>query len=158
MYKHYDNAGAAISLHDCRAEKATFENGVLTFYFPKDGFWILPDHEANIIGGPARTDASGVRFHLLYEMGEESQCYVFHKKSERKAVRKEWTVSELVSAINSGKYQLEFLYRYEGGYKELVFSCELRGNKKPYHRECQLWLSVRDVTYCWNDFAESYRK
>ena len=33
MYKHYDKDGTAISLHDSRAEKATFENGVLTFYF-----------------------------------------------------------------------------------------------------------------------------
>lgn len=158
MYKHYDKDGTAISLHDCRVEKASFENGVLTFYFPKDGFWVLPDHERNSTGEAVRTDASEVRFHLLSETEEESQCYVFHKKSERKSVRKQWTISELVSAINSGKYQVEFLYRYVGGYKELVFACELWSDKKPYHRECQLWLSVQDVMYCWNDFAECYRE
>lgn len=157
MYKHYDKDGAAISLHDCRAEKASFENGVLSFYFPKDGFWVLSEHEANSTGEAVRTDASEVRFHLLYETEDESQCYVFHKKSERKAVRKEWKLSELVSAINSGKYQLEFLYRYAGGYKELVFSCWLWSNKKPYDRECQLWLSVQDVTYCWNDVCDAYK-
>lgn len=154
MYKHYDKDGAAISLHDCRAEKASFENGVLSFYFPKDGFWVLSEHEANSTGEAVRTDASEVRFHLLYETENESQCYVFDKKSERKAVRKQWTLSELVSAINSGKYQLEFLYRYVGGYKEQVFYCEICQKKKPYRRECQLWLSVQDVTYCWNEFAE----
>lgn len=154
MYKHYDKDGAAISLHDSCAEKATFENGILTFYFPKDGFWVLSDHEANSTGEPVRTDASEVRFHLLYETDDESQCYVFDKKSEQKAVRKEWTISELVSALNSGKYKLDFLYRYVGGYKELVFTCELCQKKKPYRRECQLWLSVQDVTYCWNDIVE----
>lgn len=159
MYKHYDKADAAISLHDSGAEKATFENGILTFHFPQDGFWVLPDHEKNTIGEPVRTDASEVRFHLLSEDAEEDfHCYVFHEKSERKSVRKEWTLSELVSAINSREYRLEFLYRYEGGYKELIFSCELWGEKKPYHRECQLWLSVQDVTYCWNEIAECYRE
>mgnify|MGYP003549188582 CR=1 FL=1 len=158
MYKHYDKDGAAISLHDCKAEKATFEKGILTFYFPEDGFWICSDHEENSTGEAVRTDASEVRFHLLYETEDESQCYVFDKKSERKSVRKEWTISELVSAINSGKYQLEFLYRYAGGYKELVFTCEICQEKKPYRRECQLWLSVQDVTYCWNEIAECYRE
>ena len=151
MYKHYDKDGAAISLHDCSAEKATYENGILTFYFPTDGFWVLPDHTANSTGEPVRTDASEVRFHLLYEAEEDFCCYVFDKKSERKAVRKQWMISELVSAINSGKYQLEFLSRYAGGYKELVFSCEICQKKKPYRRECQLWLSVQNVTYCWNE-------
>lgn len=158
MYKHYDKDGAAISLHDCKAEKATFEKGILTFYFPEDGFWICSDHEENSTGEAVRTDASEVRFHLLYETEDESQCYVFDKKSERKSVRKEWTISELVSAINSGKYQLEFLYRYAGGYKELVFTCEICQEKKPYRRVCQLWLSVQDVTYCWNEIAECYRE
>ena len=158
MYKHYDKDGAAISLHDCKAEKATFEKGILTFYFPEDGFWICSDHEENSTGEAVRTDASEVRFHLLYETEDESQCYVFNKKSERKSVRKEWTISELVSAINSGKYQLEFLYRYAGGYKGLVFYCEICQKKKPYRRECQLWLSVQDVTYCWNEIAECYRE
>ena len=153
MYKHYDKDGAAISLHDCKAEKATFEKGILTFYFPEDGFWICSDHEENSTGEAVRTDASEVRFHLLYETEDESQCYVFDKKSERKAVRKQWMISDLVSAINSGKYQLEFLYRYAGGYKGLVFYCEICQKKKPYRRECQLWLSVQDVTYCWNEMV-----
>ncbi len=153
MYKHYDKDGAAISLHDCKAEKATFEKGILTFYFPEDGFWICSDHEENSTGEAVRTDASEVRFHLLYETEDESQCYVFDKKSERKSVRKEWTISKLVSAINGGKYQLEFLYRYAGGYKGLVFYCEICQKKKPYRRECQLWLSVQDVTYCWNEMV-----
>lgn len=154
MYKHQDKDGVAISLHDSKAEKAIFENGILTFCFPKDGFWVLPDHEENPTGEPVRTDASEVRFHLLYEEEDDCCCYVFDKKSERKAVRKEWTILELVSALNSGEYQLEFLYRYEGGYKEQIFACEFCQKKKPYHRECQLWLSVRDVTYCWNELSE----
>ena len=158
MYKHYDRDGAAISLHDSRAEKVTFENGVMTFCFLEDGFWILPDHEENTTGEPVRTDASEVKFHLLYEDAEDDvHCYVFYKKSAKKAVRKQWALSELVSAINSGKVQLEFLYRYVGGYKEQVFACELLSDKKPYHRECQLWLSVRDVTYCWNDVCDAYK-
>lgn len=158
MYKHCDKNGAAISLHDCRAEKATFENGILTFYFPEDGFWICSEHEANSTVEAVRTDASEVQFHLLYEDAEDDfNCYVFDKKSKRKAVRKQWTLSDLVSAINSGKYQLEFLYQYAGGYKELVFYCEICQDKKPYRRECQLWLSVQDVTYCWNDVCDAYK-
>lgn len=154
MYKHYDKDGAAVSLHDSVADRATFENGVLTFYFPEDGLWIHADHEGNPTGNTVRSDSCEVRFHLLYETDDESECYVFDKKSKRKAVRKEWTISELISALNSGKYTLEFLYRYKGGYKEQVFSCELCQKKKPYRRECQLWLSVQDVTYCWNELVE----
>ena len=158
MYKHYDKNGAAIGLYDSEAEKVTFENGVLTFYFPQDGFWVLPDHPANPTGEPERTDASEVRIHLLYEEEDDFQCYVFDKKSERKAVRRRWSVSELVSALNSGKYRLDFQDRYEGGYKELIFGCELCQKKKPYRRKCQLWLSVQDVTYCWNELAMVEKK
>ena len=151
MYQHCDKDDTVISLHDCRAEKVSFENGDLTFYFP-DGFWVLPSNEENHTEDCIKTDASEASFHLMLDEDDVS-IYVYTQKKHGKAIRRKWEVSKLIKEINSGKYQLEFLYRYVGGYKELVFYCEICQKKKPYRRECQLWLSVQDVTYCWNEMV-----
>ena len=35
-----------LTLHDCIADKISFENNTLRFYL-SDGFWVTPHHEVN---------------------------------------------------------------------------------------------------------------
>ena len=151
MYKHYDTDDESISLHDCRATKILYENGVLTFVFP-DGIWITQDHPGNTTGRVLRTDRAEVQFHL--ELGNESDItlYVFREKW-KKTVREEWPLTKLMEGVNSGKYTLEFLYQYKG-YHARIIECCLWSEQKPYHRECEIKLSLKGMTYGWNRLCE----
>jgi len=147
MYQHCDKDDTVISLHDCRAEKVSFENGDLTFYFP-DGFWVLPSNEENHTEDCIKTDASEASFHLMLDEDDVS-IYVYTQKKHGKAIRRKWEVSKLIKEINSGKYQLEFLYQYTA-YLQRVVACWLWFDKKPYNKECELWIELTGVTYKWN--------
>ena len=47
-FSHCDHSENHLTLHDCIAERAYFENGKLGFEF-HDGFWVLPNHpESNL--------------------------------------------------------------------------------------------------------------
>ena len=47
-FSHCDHDEQYLTLHDCIAERAYFENGKLGFEFD-DGFWVSPDHpESNL--------------------------------------------------------------------------------------------------------------
>ena len=66
-YIHCDKNDNLISLHDCKAERAWFENGVLGFEFP-DGFWITPDHPESDLDVLVRTDASKLEFVIICDL------------------------------------------------------------------------------------------
>ena len=55
--------GKELTLHDCIADKISFENNTLRFYLP-DGFWVTPHHEVNSFEKTVRTDASVVDFSI----------------------------------------------------------------------------------------------
>ncbi len=146
MYKHYDT-DEHISLHDCRATKVKYEDGTISFYF-LDGFWVWSEN-----GDPTvRTDASEVRFHLESEDETDITIYVFVKKRKHTR-RKEWELKKLIKIINSGKYELEFLYQYKA-YHAQIFECWLWFDEKPYHMECELKMSTDKATYCWNELCK----
>lgn len=151
MYKHCDNESTFISLHDCHATKVFFENGILRFVF-QDGIWVSKEHSHNMTGKTVRTDVAEVEFFL--EFGDESDItvYVFEKKLNQ-TVRAEWELSRLIKSLNDKKYTLEFLYQYKG-YNSMIIECWLWSDKKPYHRECELKLSLTDVKYYWNDLCK----
>lgn len=151
MYKHCDIDDEYLSLHDCHATKVINENGVLTFVF-NDGIWVAQGHPSNIADKTLRTDVAEVEYYL--ESGEECDItlYVFEEKS-KKTVREEWELAKLIECVNSEKYTLEFLYQYKG-YNSVIIECWLWSDKKPYHRECEIKLSLKDVKYCWNDLCE----
>ena len=128
-----------------------YEKGTLTFYFD-EGIWIIGEYPGNALNKTVRTDEACVKFFL--ETGEEddiSIC-VFEKKFNM-TVCKEWQVSKLLECINSKKYTLEFLYQYKG-YHSQVIDCWLWSDKKPFHRECQIKLRIKNVEYCWNNLCE----
>ena len=147
-YSHCDQNEQDLSLHDCVAERAYFENGRLGFEFP-DGFWISPDHPASDLSNLVRTDYSKVEYVLAFGDDCDVTVYVFEKSCFKKSIRTEWTVRELVDKINTGKCRLEFLYQYLD-YNARIVECELKTDKKPYRKECLLKISAPEVHYYWN--------
>lgn len=154
MYKNYDLSDEHISLHDCRATKMKWVDGVLTFYF-EDGFWICPGHESISLEQAVCTDASEVRFHLLNQEESDITIYIFTERKNGKIMREEWELGKFVDAINNGSFEVEFLYQYKG-YQTQIFECCLCLDKKPYHKECELKISTNQVTYCWNRLCEEH--
>ena len=62
-------------------------------------------------------------------------------------------MSKLIECVNSEKYTVEFLYQYKG-YNSIIIECWIWSDKKPYHRECELKISLTNVEYCWNDLCK----
>ena len=151
MYKHCDSNDEYVSLHDCRATKVTFENGVLKFVF-QDGFWITQGHPDNMLHKTDRTGESEVKF--LLENGDEYDVtlYVFEER-EQETVREEWELDKFMECINKKNCALEFLYQYKG-YHSMIIECWLWFDEEPYHKECELKLSLKDVEYYWNHLCE----
>ena len=151
MWKYRETDNEYISLHDCHATKISYEKGSLTCAFD-GGFWIGQDHPANALGKNAYTNAGEVNFYLESENESDITIYVFEEKG-KKTIREEWKLSELMECVNNGSHTLEFLYQYEG-YRSKIIECWLWSDKKPYHRECELKLSLTQTEYCWNELCE----
>lgn len=152
-FLHRDCNEEYISLHDCIAECAHFDNGALVFDL-NDGFWVLPDHPASDVSEIVRTDFARVEYILEDGAEYDASIYVFTKTFWGKIIRSEWSIQKLIESINSKKYRLEFLYQYLDGNTRII-ECELRSCKKPYASECMLKLTLARVEYCWNNLREN---
>ena len=150
MWKHCDTTDEFISLHDCHATKISYGKGILTFGF-EDGIWICPGHPDSTIDKTVRTNKAEVRFFL--EFGDESDITIYVFEEGKKTIREEWELSNLREHVNGGKGTLEFLYQYKG-YGTWIMECWLWSKKKPYHRECELKISLTGAEYCWNGLCE----
>ncbi len=142
--------GMELTLHDCIADKISFENNTLCFCLP-DGFWITPHHKENSSEKTVRTDASVVGFPIK-DIGD-TMVYVFTRHRFlwfRKTSVAIWDMEQLISLVNSGKCTLEFITQYRT-YGEQMWHCAIRSNKKPYYRECQLYLPETEATFFWNN-------
>ena len=142
--------GKKLTLHDCTADKILFENNTLRFYLP-DGFWVTPHHEENSSEKTVRTDVSVVDFSI--KDIDDIMVYVFTRHRFlwfRKTSVAIWNMEQLISLVNSGKCTLEFITQYRT-YGEQMWHCAIRSNKKPYYRECQLYLPETEATFFWND-------
>ena len=151
MYKHCDVSNEYISLHDCHATSILYENGVITFIFP-DGIRVTNEHLNNELGKTVLTDMAEVKLYLDSGSEDDITVYIFEEKL-KKTIREEWKLSKLMKFINEKNCTLEFLYQYKG-YNSMIIECCLWSNKKPYHRECELRLSIKEVKYCWNELYE----
>ena len=141
--------GKKLTLHDCTADKILFENNTLRFYLP-DGFWVTPHHEENSSEKTVRTDVSVVEFSI--KDIDDIMVYVFTRHRFlwfRKTSVAIWNMEQFVSLVNSGKCTLEFITQYRT-YGEQMWHCAIRSNKKPYYRECQLYLPETEATFFWN--------
>lgn len=154
-FKHVDPDAfhdREITLHDCIADKISFEKGMLRFYLP-DGFWVTTHHKANLSGKVVRTDASRVDFSI--EDIDDIMLRVFTRRRwlwHRKARMEIWDMNQLITAVNSGKCTLEFITQYRC-YYEQMWHCAIRSHKKPYYRECQLHLPETNATFYWNNLC-----
>lgn len=153
-FLHCDNSEKNLTLHDCIAERAYFEDGKLVFEFD-DGFWIGADHPENNLNKTVRTDFAKVEFILKNGEGYEGGgfLYVFEDTLFKKNVRKDWTLEKLVDSINQGKCKIEFLYQYKDEEIRIV-ECALCYDKRPYYQECWMRLFASDVNYLWNNLME----
>ncbi len=143
MYKHQDADSSFVELHDCRAERIVFDNGVLSFIFP-EGFWISPGNPANGSAEYIRTDSAQADFTLIGSM----QAYVYKIKRTGKIEGKVyWNLEDFIKAVNDGDYILEFLYSYSSG-SSVLYKCTVQSEGKTY--DCEIILDVESVLYRWN--------
>ena len=154
-FKHIDPDefhGKELTLHDCMSDKISFENHTLRFYLP-DGFWVTSHHIENASEKVIRTDASVVDFSI--EDIDDIMVRVFTRHrwlGFRNTSVELWDMERLISAINSGKYTLEFITQYRTHYEQM-WHCVIHSGKKPYYRECQLYLPGTEATFSWNDLC-----
>jgi len=152
-FKHIDPDeyhGKELTLHDCIADKISFQNNNLCFYLP-DGFWVTTHHKANLSGKVVRTDASVVDFSIndiddiILRVFTRYRWLWFRKTSVEI-----WDMEQLIALVSSGKCTVEFITQYRT-YGEQMWHCAIRSNQKPYYRECQLHLPETEATFFWND-------
>lgn len=150
-FLHCDNSEKNLTLHDCIADRAYFEDGKLIFEFD-DGFWIGADHPENNLNKMVRTDFAKVEFVLVKGEWCDGYVYVFERTFFKRTVRKEMTLEKLVDDINRGKCKLEFLYQYVDENSRMI-DCMLRFDKRPYFKECWMMLLASEVNYLWNNLC-----
>lgn len=152
-FKHIDPDefyGKELTLHDCIADKASLEDSALHFGLP-DGFWITPHHQENMCGKTIRTGSSAVTFTV--KDIDDVIVRVFTRNTwvwSKKTRVENWHIEQLIAAINSGKCTLEFITQYRSCYEQM-WHCAIHSKKKPYYRECQMYLPETEATFFWND-------
>ena len=152
MYNDPDDYhDSKITLHDCVANKISFNNNVLSFSLP-DGFFVCPNHEASLLSNGVRTGGAQVDFAVTPDEHFDVYAEVFKKRKFRKTVVEYWDLEKLIKSINSGKYQIEFIYQYRTHFEQM-WLCNLR-YKGCYGNECQLHIPYSTATYRWNNLRE----
>ncbi len=149
MYKNYDLEDSYISLHDCRATKMKFENGILSFIFP-DGIWITRQHMKNESEHIVRTDLAQVNVSILDKEIDGISIYIFRKNRKGKVIREEWEAGNFIDAVNCGAFSVEFITQYKS-FQSMLFKCWVWFEQKPYHFECEIILHCDKAEYCWNE-------
>lgn len=142
---HYH--GRELTLHDCVAEKILYQDGILHFHFA-DGFWITPSHEENSLDKTVRTSASQVDFCI--DDIKDIDIHVYTRNIFKRTTVEFWDANNLIDAVNSGKCTIEFIYQYRT-YFEQMWRCALHFKKRPYYKECQLYIPGANATYRWNN-------
>ena len=149
MYQYHDANGEFISLHDCRAAKASLESNILSLYFP-EGIDIEAEHPDNPYQQAAYTGEARLDFHLLYRPDVAGTIYIFTEENDTRDIRELYELSQFLNDINNRQYELEFLYTYQG-YQTVLYTCWLWMQEPPYHKECYLFISARQIDYYWNE-------
>lgn len=149
MYEHCDHHSTLFSLHDCHAEKMTFESGVLSFCFP-DGFWVTRDHPLNTTGKIVKTGPSEVKYRILDKDINGVDFYVFTEKKRRNALRVSWGLENFLSAVNGGAFQVEFITQYQS-WQSVLHKCWIWFDRG--HKECEIILQTDQTLWCWDELC-----
>lgn len=136
-----------MTLHDCIATKIEIDGQDLLIDFP-DGIWLMGKTKLNPNEETMRTDAARLRF----ENFELDSLFLYKEfRLFRKTLftrRVDVDLDTLMRKINSGEWELEFLYTYRCYRWRLYNSCIWR--KKGCVLESQLTIECDDVIVCWN--------
>ncbi|MBR6651000.1 MAG: hypothetical protein IKL36_06275 [Clostridia bacterium] len=149
---HCDNSEKYICLHDCIAEKAYFQNGILGFEF-EDGFWILPGHQESNNAKPVRTDCSKAEFALDKTYSDDFVVYIFKKYPFGITLRKELSLEKFIEMVNRKENEFVFFYQYTDDWQRIIEGV-FHSEKKPYFLECELKMNTSKVNYYWNNLRE----
>lgn len=140
-YEHTSTDKDNFSLHDCRATAVELSDNHLIFCFPDGIFFVGYSNdwpntgkaEVEFVIDPMR----GVTVYLFKDMKEQT-------------IREECQLNDLIEKINSGKWELEFAYRYDG-YQEVLYKCWIWENDEPWTYECELWIGTKeDTIFRWD--------
>ncbi len=151
-FVHRDRDPAWFTLHDSIADRMELQDGVLSFRFP-DGIWALAETPVNPMKKIVRTDEAWVRFELRED--DIEICVLRRGKKWNRGKYKLWKPKKFMKAVNSGKFRVEFLYRYVSGWA-LLIQCVVRSEKKPHYQKCIMEFPVRETEHCWNVLREEY--
>lgn len=155
-FLHCDSSNEFLTLHDCIADRAYLRDGKLVFEF-SEGFYIAAQHPDNPYDNCLLTDSARVEFVLKNGAGYDAYSWLCVRKRTliRKKMFRGWNIDVLIDNINSGKCKLEFIDHYVNTQcpDENVFSCELRGNKKPFFCECRMRIYATKINYYWNNLC-----
>lgn len=139
-----------LSLHDCVSDNVSLENGILRFNLP-DGLWVTPCHKDSGLEKTVRTGPAAVEFTIGDPEDISVRLFTRHRWLWfRKTSVENIDLEHLISAVNSGKCTIEFIYQYRSCVGQL-WVCAVHSRKKRYYRECQLFLPEAKSTFLWND-------
>lgn len=148
MYNNYDTESNLFSLNGCQAQSISYEDGLLSFYFP-NGFWIFKKHTENNLSDTVCTDNSMVTYHILNEEIDGISIYIFSKTKNKKVIREDWEPKNFINALNNKDFYVEFIKQYNSC-QSVLHKCWIRFEQEPYHKECEIIINYDKVTYCWN--------
>ena len=130
------------SLHDCRAKKIILNENSLTFIIP-DGIF-FDDYSDD---WPNTWEAE-----VEYVIDEGVTFYFFDDKDWNE-IRKKYTIEQVAEKVNSGEWELEFGYQYNG-YHEIFHTGWIWQNHEPWSFECQMFIGTKtDAIFRWNSPA-----
>ncbi len=151
-YKHNDCESYnnfKLTLHDCRAEKITYNNGILSFYM-SDGFGITPNHEASDFANTVRTDAARVDFKVDDILDVSADVFIRKRNIIKRTIVEYWDAEDLMEAVNSGRCVIEFIYQYKSFFEQM-WRCAIHSTKKLHYAECYLHIPNTEAVYRWNE-------
>lgn len=152
LWKHSTKKTNDISLHDCCATRIFKDKHNLFFEFD-NGIWAIANTAFNPNNRTFRTDKAQLK---LCNFNIDS-IYIFKEiRLFRRIIsthRIPLSFEKLTENINSGKWELEFIYEYTK-YHETLFSCCICSAHKPYSIECQMILDYDDMECFWNNLRE----
>ena len=122
------------SLHDCRADHIEYTDGKLVFFFPSGIY--CEDYGDDW----PNTGAASLEYAVDEMRG--ITFYVFGKEEDA-TVREEYTPDQLMEKVNSGEWELEFAYRYDG-FQEVMHTCWVWRDEAPWMLEAQLFIGTKE--------------
>ena len=142
MYHYNVINNEHVGLHDCRANKISWDENILSFYFP-DGIWIWD------VGDAVKTDVAQVDFEIMDKEVDSVDIFLFKKNRSGKVIREEWGLENFINAVNNEIFELEFLYKYQG-YQSILYKCCVWFDRAPYHYECEIIMHTENMICRWN--------